>query len=272
MTAHEARAGAGGLTDGTAGAAGTVSVVIPCYGGETLPRALASVAAQTKAPLEVIVVDDASPAPVVAEAARVIRLERNQGPANARNAGWEAAQGKYVAFLDSDDAWHPQKLALQTAVMERNSKAALTATGLFESRDEPARFLPIGREPRVHEYVRWKALVVNPSHTPTWMVRRDLPHRFPADGRYVEDYLFLLELLLDDQLVLHLDAPLACVFKPRLGKTSGLSSHLWRMERGELSAYAALRASGRLSRPVATALQAASLLKFARRLALRAIR
>jgi glycosyltransferase involved in cell wall biosynthesis len=254
------------------GAGGSVSVVVPCYGGETLPRALASVAAQTRPPLEVIVVDDASPVPVAAEGARVIRLDRNQGPANARNAGWEAARGTYVAFLDSDDAWHPQKLALQAAVMERNPNVALTATGLFESRDDPARFDAIEGEPRVREYARWKALLVNPSHTPTWMVRRDLRHRFPANGRYVEDYLFLLELLLDGELVLHIDEELACVFKPRLGRTTGVSSHLWRMERGELSAYAALRASGRLPAPAATALQAASLVKFVRRLALRAIR
>ena len=250
----------------------TVSVVIPCYGGETLPRALASVAAQTRPPLEVIVVDDASPVAVQAEGARVIRLERNRGPADARNAGWDLARGRYVAFLDSDDAWHPQKLELQTAVMERDASLALTATGLFEARAEPAPFPPIAFEPRTRRYSLPAALLVNPSHTPTWMVRRDLRKRFPAGGRYVEDYLFLLELLLDGERVLHLDADLACVFKPRLGRTTGLSSQLWRMEKGELAAYAALRESGRLSWPSAKALQAASLLKFARRLALRAVR
>jgi glycosyltransferase involved in cell wall biosynthesis len=250
----------------------TVSVVIPCYGGETLPRALASVAAQTRPPLEVIVVDDASPVAVEAEGARVIRLERNAGPADARNAGWDAARGRYVAFLDSDDAWHPQKIELQTAVMERDPSLALTATGLFEARAEPAPFPPIAGAPRTRSYLLFSALLVNPSHTPTWMVRRDLPKRFPAGGRYVEDYLFLLELLLDGERVLHLEADLACVFKPRLGRTTGLSSQLWRMEKGELLAYAALRESGRLSWPAAKALQAASLVKFARRLALRAVR
>jgi glycosyltransferase involved in cell wall biosynthesis len=249
----------------------TVSVVIPCHGGETLGRALDSVFAQTLPPLEIIVVDDASPTPVTADGVRVLRLERNVGPAEARNAGWEAARGTYVAFLDSDDAWHPRKLELQTAVMERDPALALTATGLFESSQDPAVFAPLSAAPPLRAYARWKALLVNPSHTPTWMVRRDLRHRFPQSGRYVEDYLFLLELILDGDKVLHLDADLACVFKPRLGRTSGLSSHLWRMEKGELSAYASLRASGRLSRPAAWALQAVSLVKFARRLALRAI-
>jgi glycosyltransferase involved in cell wall biosynthesis len=247
----------------------TVSVVIPCYGGETLPRALASVRAQTLPPLEIIVVDDASPEPITAPGARVLRLAHNSGPADARNAGWDAARGKYVAFLDSDDAWHPRKLEWQTAVMERDPRLALTATGLFESREDPARFPQPENEPKARGYSLVRALLVNPSHTPTWMVRRDLPRRFPRGGRYVEDYLFLLELLLDGERVLHLDADLACVFKPLLGRTTGLSSRLWQMERGELAAYASLRASKRLSSPAATALQGVSLLKFARRLLLR---
>jgi hypothetical protein len=112
---------------------------------------------------------------------------------------------------------------------------------------------------------------VNPTLPSTWMVRRDLPRRFPQGARYVEDYLFFLELLLDGEPVQHLDADLACVFKPRLGRTTGLSSHLWKMEQAELRTYSALRASGRLSLPAAKALQGVSLVKFARRVLLRLI-
>ncbi|HEX4382550.1 MAG TPA: glycosyltransferase family 2 protein [Myxococcales bacterium] len=250
----------------------SVSVVIPCYGGATLPRTLASIRAQTLPALEIIVVDDASPVPVEAPGARVIRLERNGGPADARNAGWDAARGKYVAFLDSDDAWHPRKLEWQSKVMEENPRLALTATGLFESRTDPAVWPACDSPPKLASYSRARSLLVNPSHPPTWMVRRELPRRFPRGVRYVEDYLFLLELLLDGEPIQHLDAQLACVFKPRLGRTTGLSSQLWKMERGELSVYQSLHASGRLSFASAKALQAASLVKFGRRLALRVLR
>jgi glycosyltransferase involved in cell wall biosynthesis len=257
-----------------------VSVVIPCFGGTaTVVRAIESVAAQSRTADEILLVDDGNPEPAATFLAglpgrfpglRVVRLERNSGLADARNAGWDAARGKFVAFLDDDDAWHPRKLEWQVPVMEADPRLALTATGLFESPSDPPVWPSCEAPPPLREYSRLRALAVNPSHPVTWMVRRDLQRRFPRGVRHVEDYLFILELLLDGERIRHLEADLCCVFKPRLGKTTGLSSQLWKMEKGELSAYAALRASGRLGRPAALLLQAVSLLKFARRLVLRA--
>jgi glycosyltransferase involved in cell wall biosynthesis len=98
----------------------TVSVVIPAYErAAVLPRALASVAAQTAAPLECIVVDDGS-RDATATVARshagrvpgLCVLERaNGGAGAARNAGLRRARGDLVAFLDSDDEWFPEHLA-----------------------------------------------------------------------------------------------------------------------------------------------------------------
>lgn len=108
----------------------TVSVVIPAYNrAALLPRALRSVARQTYADYELIVVDDGStdetPA-VVEEFARTspvkptyIRVDRNQGGAAARNAGVRAAQGRYIALLDADDEWRPEKLARQTVFFDQ---------------------------------------------------------------------------------------------------------------------------------------------------------
>ena len=258
----------------------SVSVVIPCYGGTaTVVRALESVAAQSRPAEEILVVDDGNPEPAATFLAglpgrfpglRVVRLERNAGLADARNAGWDAARGKYVAFLDDDDAWHPRKLEWQVPVMEADPRLALTATGLFESPSDPPLWPPCEGPPPLREYSRPRALAVNPSHPVTWMVRRDLRRRFPRGVRHVEDYLFILELILDGEPIRHLEADRCCVFKPRLGKTTGLSSQLWKMEKGELAVYAALRRSGRLSAPAAAALQGVSLLKFVRRLLLRA--
>lgn len=95
-----------------------VSVIIPTYNrANLLPRALKSVLSQTYQPLEVIVVDDASQdnTSEVVEGFgegtfRYIRHEENKGGSAARNTGIRAARGKFIAFLDSDDAWTPNKL------------------------------------------------------------------------------------------------------------------------------------------------------------------
>lgn len=96
-----------------------ISVVIPAYNAEkTIAATLESVLAQSFPPHEVIVVDDGSkdgtPAVVESFAPRV-RLVRqaNAGPSAARNNGIRSASGDWIALLDADDTWHPDKLAVQ---------------------------------------------------------------------------------------------------------------------------------------------------------------
>jgi glycosyltransferase involved in cell wall biosynthesis len=92
------------------------SVVIPTYGRPRwLSEAIDSVMAQTVDGFELIVVDDASPEPVEVAGhprIRLVRRERNGGAASARNTGVEAARGRYVTFLDDDDVYTPERLAL----------------------------------------------------------------------------------------------------------------------------------------------------------------
>lgn len=107
-----------GTTDAAA-----ISVVIPTRNrASRLREAIASVRRQTLAPLEIIVVDDASsddtPALLQALAApdlRVIRNGARSGASRARNLGIAAARGGLLAFLDDDDRWRPEKLAVQAA-------------------------------------------------------------------------------------------------------------------------------------------------------------
>src|SRR5262249_15425290 len=105
-----------------------VSVVVPtCNRAHCIGRALASVASQTYPAIEIIVVDDGSTDDTVAAIGRlncprplrVIQLDGNHGASAARNEGIAAATGEYVAFLDSDDAWHPRKIELQIDRLRR---------------------------------------------------------------------------------------------------------------------------------------------------------
>jgi len=130
------------------------SVIIPAYNRRgTLCRALASVLAQTDPPHEVIVVDDASSDDTAAAVAtfadrriRVIRHERRLGAAAARNTGARAARGRWIAFLDSDDEWMPQKLAQQLTVVEAASPhahASVTGYVIVDTRNRnEAAFQP----------------------------------------------------------------------------------------------------------------------------------
>lgn len=111
----------------------SVSVVIPFYNGSKfIAEALATVRAQTHPAHEIVVVDDGSrpeeaavldevaAAPAAGPAARAIHLERNRGACVARNIGILRATGTYIALLDCDDLWEPDKLEKQLRFLREN--------------------------------------------------------------------------------------------------------------------------------------------------------
>ncbi|MFQ5424114.1 MAG: glycosyltransferase family 2 protein [Phycisphaerae bacterium] len=117
-------------------AGAVVSVVIPSYrSGAIVGEAIDSVLAQTRAADEIIVVDDGSPAGDETAAVcarfngrvRYIRQE-NQRASVARNTGITASKGGWLAFLDADDRWDPEKLELQLAALARHPEADFCVT------------------------------------------------------------------------------------------------------------------------------------------------
>lgn len=113
-----------------------VSVVIPCFNSrELIAGTIASVAAQTLRGVEIVVIDDASSDDTVEVARRaleqsglagcLVRCAANGGPARARNEGVRRSTGEFVAFLDSDDTWLPEKLERQVALMRQDPHVTL---------------------------------------------------------------------------------------------------------------------------------------------------
>jgi teichuronic acid biosynthesis glycosyltransferase TuaG len=110
-----------------------VSIITPAYNSRRfISDTIESVKSQTYTAWEMIVVDDCSfdnTCEVVEQKAklderiRLIRVDKNSGPAIARNIALEAASGRYIAFLDSDDIWLPQKLERQIAFMQQGGIA-----------------------------------------------------------------------------------------------------------------------------------------------------
>ncbi len=103
-----------------------VSVVIPVYNrSQTIARAVDSVLTQTYAPDEVIVVDDGSTDRTLSvlkrygSSIKLVSLSGNAGPAKARNEGIRYARNEWIAFLDSDDEWEPDKLKKDVEYLRR---------------------------------------------------------------------------------------------------------------------------------------------------------
>ena len=108
-----------------------ISVVIPCYNRRhSIGAAVESALCQSLPPSEIIVVDDGSEDDSAAVAAsfgstvRVIRTA-NHGASAARNRGIAESSGDWIAFLDSDDVWHPEKLSIQRGALLAFPQAAL---------------------------------------------------------------------------------------------------------------------------------------------------
>lgn len=110
-----------------------ISVVIPAYNRvQTLARAIDSVLAQSYKASEIIVVDDGS-SDATSEVAKMypeisLLRQNNLGVSTARNNGVMMASSEWISFLDSDDTWHPKKLAFQVAHHKKHVDSMVSYT------------------------------------------------------------------------------------------------------------------------------------------------
>jgi len=223
-----------------------ISVIIPCYNcSQTIDRALSSVINQTLTPKEIILIDDASDDDTLKalyamekrhpNLVSVVSLDENVGSGEARNAGWDAASGKYLAFLDADDTWSLSKLAIQFSYMESEPSVVLSGHLCELIKDfEGDRSDAVIRE--VTEISKVGILIKNPFSTPTVMVKRNLSIRFHKGKRYAEDFFLWQRVVFSKARVVRLEISLAFLHKPKYGDT-GLSSHLSAMEKEELNNF-----------------------------------
>jgi len=110
-----------------------VSIITPSYKSEKfISKTIESVLSQTYQNWEMIIVDDCSPDnsnEIIDEYCKkdsrikLIKLEKNSGPAVARNRAIKEVKGRYIAFLDADDLWKPEKLEKQLLFMKENDLA-----------------------------------------------------------------------------------------------------------------------------------------------------
>lgn len=192
-----------------------ISIVIPAYNSAKLIEdTLDSVMAQDYRPIEIIIVDDGSKddtAAVVEGYSGPIRLisQKNAGPGIARNTGIKECRGEFVAFIDADDLWHPNKLSQQYAVFTQNPQFG--AVFCHYSGGDPAGFhfdTERANELELDEsksgWVYCQLILEVIVQTSTLMVRKSILDRFDpvfaTDRRIGEDYDFWFRLSRETQM------------------------------------------------------------------------
>ena len=189
---------------------------MPNYnGGKYLKASINSVINQSHTNWELIIVDDCSTdnsSSIIKQFSNIDSriklyvLEQNSGtPGTPRNKGFNKTRGDYIAFLDSDDIWHPHKLTIQLKfMMKYNSKFSFTNVLLFSNESEINGYISNKRAINIdfkikrinYDYLLRKNFVKSCS---TALLKREVigETRFNEDPRFkaVEDYMFWLDIL-----------------------------------------------------------------------------
>ena len=247
------------------------SAVVPARNAPNLSAAIDSCLNQGLKPHEIIVVDDASrehPAESLRERfaaecdsglLKIITLSENRGPSTARNTGWDAATGDFVAFLDADDRWNDGKLDVVASWLTDNPDTDWLAHGYAVGPTEPEN-----GEPAPARLSLPRLLVSNPGQTSSVVLRRSLAQRFDESMRHSEDYDLWLRIAAAGHGCYFSPARLTALGRPQL-TAGGLSENRRAMRRGEMRAFLHLIAARPILAPLLPFLLAWSLLKHFRR-------
>ncbi|MBU3142588.1 glycosyltransferase family 2 protein [Clostridium sp. CF012] len=214
-----------------------VSVVIPYYNSrDTILRALNSVKNQSFKDYEIIVVNDGSKD----DSEEIVKLyisnnkelrikslnQTNRGPSVARNNGIKAANGEYIAFLDSDDSFEPNKLEIQIDFLEKNKDIFIVSTNYIIQKGEE----PIIRYKQDKEYEEanfYKMLFKFFFYLSSTVIRRHIFEEglgFKENKNYGEDHLLFLEVARKYRGA-RLAIPLTRIYKFEFGE-GGLTENL----------------------------------------------
>lgn len=195
---------------------GLISVVIPAYNAEdTVEQTVRSVCRQTYENIEIIVVDDGSTDGTGAvidrlemedRRIRALHAGQNCGVSATRIAGVKAAAGEWIAFLDSDDMWRPEKLEKQVA-LQKETGGELLFTGVgFISRDgKPFAYMQQAPAKLGYRRLLKRNLIPNSSV----LIRRELYERHMVTNDALhEDYACWLNVLREGRTAYGINEPL----------------------------------------------------------------
>lgn len=245
-----------------------ISVVIPAYNAAaTIADTLRSCLQQSLPADEIIVVDDASTDNTVnivrgiGTGITLIQLNENKGVANARNTGWAKASGDIIAFLDSDDNWHADKLKMMRFFFENYPEypvlVHLYSITLPSITTEWNTIIPVRKT--------FSALLIsNPVQGSSICIRKNINEFFDPSYRYCEDHEWIMRIAHKYKGYPLIPVRLTQLPRPQLSK-GGLSGDQWKMRQGEMKLYASLWRYNILLLPVIPFLMLFSFFKFLRK-------
>ena len=192
-----------------------VSIITPSYNSEKyISETIQSVLDQTCQDWEMIIVDDVSTddSPQIIEQytqkdsrIKLIRSKQNSGPARARNKAIKEAGGKYIAFLDSDDVWFPEKLEKQVMFMKEND--LVITYSAYETMDEHSIYI---NTRNIQEIITYKDMLKsNRIGNLTGIYDSDFFGKVYMKEYGHEDYILWLELLKQIESTKGISEPLA---------------------------------------------------------------
>lgn len=183
-----------------------VTIVVPAYNAERfLKPTLESAAAQTFRDIDIVVIDDGSSdaTGLIAESfghpVRVVR-QPNAGMSASRNRGIASSDSEYIALLDSDDLWHPQKIERQLEALAQRTDAGLCFTGFvwWHGEDLSSWFNePRGGvlDPRFCGWVYHELILDNWALPSSWLMRRSMCNQtgpFLCDNQQTDDWEYVV--------------------------------------------------------------------------------
>lgn len=167
----------------------------------------------------------------------IYRNNQNMGPSYSRNIGISKALGEYIAFLDSDDDWHPQKIQIQIEMMQKfDFKISGTQHKVIKheelNNEQSTDYQKLENIP--FSIVKWpKILFVSPFATPSVVIHKSLKkYLFDETIRYSEDYNLWKRITYKHKAI-KIELPLTYTFKhDYLSDGNSLSSNLKKMQLG----------------------------------------
>lgn len=217
-----------------------ISIVIPVYNASlTLKQAVQSVIDECESCnlyYEIILVNDGSTDDSLdicldfSAKNQYIKVlsQKNAGPSAARNLGMSVANGEFIALNDSDDLWLPDKLNTQLEELNNHPEIDLLCGKYGTSHNVGRKTIVTYNKEVFHNYFS----------PPTCIFRRQLTScnnvKFPENQKFSEDMRFFLDVLQYGRCVYLPKVVTSPVIKKHSFGDSGLSSHVWAMEKGEL--------------------------------------